>query len=918
MSGTIQRFSSRRQRLDRSFLAARLKGALSYDRIAGYFSSSLLEVVGEELESVAGPIRIICNSDLHPLDVQTAKAAQAAVWQSWTASQPEALLHGVAAPRARERFRRLYELLHNGKLQVRVLPDEVFGLIHGKAGVITLADGSRTCFMGSANESRSAWQMNYELIWEDASPEAVAWVQEEFDALWASHNAVPLAEAVVQDIERLARRRVLYTVDDWIAAPEAGQAPDPAAPVVEAPVYRQEVGLWQHQKYFVKTVFDMHCGPTGKARFVLADQVGLGKTLQLAMSAQLIALTGSKPILVICPKTLVWQWQDEMRDLLDMPSAVWDGRRWVDERGVEHAILGPEGIRKCPRRVGIISGGLVSRRSETAQQLLRLQYDCVILDEAHRARRRNLGEKRDGEAADPNNLLRFMYDLAERTRSLLLATATPVQLRPIEAWDLLDVLSRGDEAVLGNMYSYWRHGARALDLIMGRMDLPMEDAERWEWLRNPLPPKQEHHDFEILRKRLRTPDQQAVTAGSSLVDLQPPDRARIARDFASLVTHHNPFIRRIVRRTREQLEQQIDPEINEPLLKPIAVELLGESEHDAIRLPPFLLEAYDLAEDFCELLSDRMRAGFMRTLLLRRMGSSIHAGMTTAQNMLNNWESIETTEDEDDQEEDASADPVHVLSSSARTLTEDERALLGRCLEALAANKDRDPKVAVVVDLLRDRHWLEAGCIVFSQYRDSIQWLGEQLTQEFPEEPIALYSSATTSGIMRSGEWSPMPRERLKEMVRLGELRLMLGTDAASEGLNLQRLARLINLDLPWNPTRLEQRKGRIQRIGQVHDTVKVYNMRYKDSVEDRVHELLSNRLQGIYQLFGQIPDVLEDAWIAVALGDIERAKKIIAELPKAHPFEVRYTQVEPVNWESCQTVLDAGEKRRVLSMGWG
>jgi superfamily II DNA/RNA helicase len=68
-------------------------------------------------------------------------------------------------------------------------------------------------------------------------------------------------------------------------------------------------------------------------------------------------------------------------------------------------------------------------------------------------------------------------------------------------------------------------------------------------------------------------------------------------------------------------------------------------------------------------------------------------------------------------------------------------------------------------------------------------------------------------------------------MVQRGELRLLLGTDAASEGLNLQRLGALINLDLPWNPTRLEQRKGRIQRIGQLRDTVRVYNMRYQDSV---------------------------------------------------------------------------------------
>lgn len=910
---SLSRFSSRRQLLDRSFLAARLQDALSYDRIAGYFSSSLLEVVGEELESLAGPIRIVCNSDLHPLDVQTAKTAQAAVWQSWTASQPEALLQGTGAPRAAERFRRLYDLLRSGKLQVRVLPDEVFGLIHGKAGVITLADGSRTCFLGSANESRSAWQMNYELVWEDPSPEAVQWVQDEFDALWGSPQAVPLAEAVVQDMDRLARRRVLYTVDEWIAAPEADQALDPAAPLVEAPVYRQEVGLWQHQKYFVKMAFDMHCGPAGKARLVLADQVGLGKTLQLAMAAQLMALAGDRPILVICPKTLVWQWQHEMRDLLDMPSAVWDGRRWVDERGVEHAVLGPEGIRKCPRRVGIVSSGLVSRRSEAAQHLLRLQYDCVILDEAHRARRGNLGDKRDGETPDPNNLLAFMYQLAERTRSLLLATATPVQLRPIEAWDLLNILSCGDETVLGNTVSRWRHGAEALALVMGRADLPTDEDQRWDWLRNPLPPKREHHDFAILRKRLQMPDQEAVAAGNALFDLRPPDRARINRDFGSLVSGHNPFIRRIVRRTRQQLEQQIDSETGEPLLKPIAVELLGEGEHDAIRLPPFLREAYDLAEAFCALLNERMQgAGFMRTLLLRRAGSSMQAGLLTAQTMLNNWESIESPDEEDDEE-----DQPPQVSAASRTLTDQERLLLERFLAALEANKERDPKAAVVVELLRNRHWLELGCIVFSQYRASIQWLAEHLTREFPDEPIALYSDATTSGIMRGGQWTPATRESLKLMVKRGELRLMLGTDAASEGLNLQRLARLINLDLPWNPTRLEQRKGRIQRIGQLHDTVQIYNMRYHDSVEDRVHQLLSDRLHDIYTLFGQIPDVLEDVWVRVAVGQKTEAQKIIDNLPEEHPFEVRYSQVEPVDWESCSQVLDAAEKRRVLSAGW-
>ncbi len=61
----------------------------------------------------------------------------------------------------------------------------------------------------------------------------------------------------------------------------------------------------------------------------------------------------------------------------------------------------------------------------------------------------------------------------------------------------------------------------------------------------------------------------------------------------------------------------------------------------------------------------------------------------------------------------------------------------------------------------------------------------------------------------------------------------------------------------------------------------------------------------------------LEDAWVAMALGEKERAKKIIDELPKSHPFELRYTHVAKINWESCRQVLDAAEKQRVLTAGW-
>jgi hypothetical protein len=94
--------------------------------------------------------------------------------------------------------------------------------------------------------------------------------------------------------------------------------------------------------------------------------------------------------------------------------------------------------------------------------------------------------------------------------------------------------------------------------------------------------------------------------------------------------------------------------------------------------------------------------------------------------------------------------------------------------------------------------------------------------------------------------------------------------------------------------------------------------MRYKESVEDRVHQLLSERLAGIYTLFGQLPDVLEDVWIDVALGQLERAKTTIDAVPQRHPFDIKYYKMTKVPWESCTTVLNAANRQQCLSRGWG
>ena len=930
----VTRHSSRRNRLDQTVLNQRLEGAASYDRIAGYFRSSLFEVAGEALAQVTGPVRIICNSDLDPQDFVTAVAAQAALRRNWCSGKPE-----DAPPIALPRYRALYEALTNKKIEVRVLPDSAFGLIHGKAGVVRRADGTATAFLGSVNESASAWRVNYELLWEDSDPETIAWVQEEFDALWNDPRAIDLAccPFIAQDVQRIIGRRVIEPEELKATNDPTAAA---AAAAVESPVYRREQGLWPHQKYFARLALERH--RLGGARLVLADQVGLGKTIQLAMAAMLMALDdpAGGPILVLAPKPLLQQWQDELMELLALPSARWNGRAWIDENDLEYPSDGVKSLGKCPRRIGLVSQGLVVRGlSEAVSQLLNRHYTCVIVDESHRARRRKV-PKVDARAdeidekAEPNKLMAFLREIGLKTKSMLLATATPVQLHPVEAWDLLHILSHGNDGVLGGwtQTSPWYRPSHCLDIATGIEAVPTDDArDGWQYVRDPLPSRFEDSGFERIRRSLDASDTRWQFNPESLDKLSPAIRRVQLQN--GLLPHYgelfNPLLRCIVRRTRGYLEATINPATGSYFLPKVTVKLFGEENEAALVLGSYLLEAYQEAEAFSLLLQQRVKgAGFFKTLLLRRIGSSMEAGRRTIRKLLGEEPDTPDDEEEDDAEEPEPAQagrPPHG-ASDFKNFTDAEIASLRRCLDLLKQGGTNDPKLEALIGYLRGTHpgvtrgWLDLGCILFSQYYDTVRWVGDEMAKraEFASMDIGLYAGSNRSGFWRDGKFQRCDRNILKGRVRSGELKLLLGTDAASEGLNLQRLGTLINIDLPWNPTRLEQRKGRIQRIGQARNEIWIANLRYRDSVEDRVHQVLANRLEAIHGLFGQIPDTLEDVWVQVALNDEQAARQLIDRTTATrNPFDVKYSKVEDADWETCASVLNTMSMKELLSRGW-
>ena len=910
---SIRRFSSRTHRLDASFLMQHLAGALSYKRIAGYFTSSLFEVAGEALEHIS-EVKIVCNVDIHPDDLKVAQLRESKMLGRWNerALEAEALLN-------RERYRRLDAFLAKHGQAVRVAPDDICGFVHGKAGVITLADDRRLGFIGSMNETRSGWQRHYEILWEDESPEGVAWIEEEFDFLW--NAAKPLPQAVIREVYRRGYRREIEFIeieDDESLAPAA---------LIESPLYREGQQLQPWQQGFLTECL-RHQRLYGTVRLLLADEVGLGKTLSLATAALTLCLLADKDcgsrraVVIFAPATLTEQWQTEMLDKLGIPTARWDtmGKVWLD---ADERVLSPAGreqIIHCPLRIGIVSTGLMMRDSLEKQHLLGMRFGVVILDEAHKARTRQGFGK---EAGTPNELLAFMREIAARADHVLLGTATPIQTNPVDLWDLLGILHQGPgRFVLGHDLAPWHRPEEVLDILAGRVEVESL-AYAWELLRSPLPRTESTSEprarrlFSAIRQDLGLKNGEWQT-NRSLAELTEETREVLEEELerriagATLFQRENPLVRHVVLRKRQQLEDanllarvgvDVHPE-REQATEQRTFDVLFEGK--ALRTSEDFRQAYGEARAFGKALAKRGKgSGFMKNLMEQRICSSIHAGLSTARRLLKG----DTVHEEDEEQE-----------GDIKVETGEERDVLQRLIARLE-RLEADPKMEAVVYFLDKEQWRDLGVIIFSQYYDTAKWLADALAARYPEEAVGLYAGAGRSRLYQRGDSVSVERETLKRMVAEHQIRVMVATDAACEGLNLQTLGTLINIDLPWNPTRLEQRIGRIKRFGQRRETVDMLNLVFEQTVDEKIYERLSERMKNRYDLFGSLPDTIKDEWIEDIETLGERLDEYINAQKTATGFDLRYTATmmpPEKDWREFTEVLSRRDLATLMSAAWG
>ena len=483
------------------FYVPALEAAERYDRLTGYFNARAFALASRGIEGLVrngGRMRLVvgCTLDAAEVDaIERGEDLRDAVERKLVAL-PLAPPDGDGS----DALELLSWMVAKGHLDVKVaVPCDAAGrpvadqaIFHEKSGIIEDKTGERIAWTGSLNETAAGWRTNWETInvfrgWSEA--ERVDEEERNFARIWSAKDGngtrrllvldVPtavrkdlmrflpegeerpkrLVEADVEDkddTERSPRERAVKdsarTLDPrakaWALILDAASLPGGEC-VGEA---TSAVTPWPHQVRAFQRLYD-HWPP----RLLIADEVGLGKTIQAGMLIRQAWLAGlAKRVLVLAPKAVLRQWQIELREKLNLNWPIYDGARlsWRAPGGATGSIDRRVGRDVWHRESAVIASSQLVRRAERAEALLQAEpWDLVVLDEAHHARRRGgtTGEDR------PNALLGLMRRLKDRTEGLLLLTATPMQVDPVEVWDLLRLLGLPDAWTAEEFIRFFEH-----------------------------------------------------------------------------------------------------------------------------------------------------------------------------------------------------------------------------------------------------------------------------------------------------------------------------------------------------------------------------------------------------------------------------------------------------------------------------
>ncbi len=902
-----------------SFYVPALEDAERYDRLTGYFNAGALALAARGVEGLVrngGRMRLIAGCVLAPEEIAAIQRGE-----ELRARLEQRLAEAPLAPpdeATTDALELLAWMVARGHLDVKVaVPCDIDGnpvhdaaLFHEKTGIVEDRAGNRLAWTGSLNETAAGWLYNWESIsvytgW-GPEPERVDGEDENFARLWADGAR----RAIVLDLPEAARRDLLRFmpadappsrlrkpkgpppnrtegVADPPDPPPAPPAPPPLSDlcklvwsfIAEAPrsgpggarvgEATAAVTPWPHQTRAFERLYGRR-----PPKLLIADEVGLGKTVQAGMLLRQAWLAGrAERILILAPKAVLGQWQTELREKFNLNWPVYDGRKLVRYpspalRGMHERDAGPRGWLDEP---AVIASSHLMRRRERAEVLLTEAepWDLIVLDEAHHARRRAAGS---GQEGGPNALLALMRGLKERTSGLVLLTATPMQVHPVELWDLLDLLGLPPEWTAEAFLRFFEdiEQPHPPPAALDRMARLFQAVERvWGEVGGEAARDLAGLSRLKTRKVLRALRDEA---GIPRRQLEADER----RAALALVRAHTPIRHLVSRHTREVLRRYFRAGM---LSTPVA-----ERRVDDRFIPMTAAEraVYDDVEDYISTVYDRADAGeraavgFVMTVYRRRLASSFRALRATLERRLATIDAGDAARPaglDEDAPDDETADEIldadEVGELERRAAAAEERAgienLLGR-VGRLPADSKLGRLEETLAGLRRDGY---AQAMVFTQYADTMEFLRDAL-RAGGEARLMCFSGRGGEIPVAGGGWRAIGRGDARRRFRSGEADVLLCTDAAAEGLNFQFCGALVNYDMPWNPMRVEQRIGRIDRLGQRHATIRVFNLHYEDTVETDVYRALRDRI-GLFEtvvgplqpILAQLPRTLADAVLA-------------------------------------------------------
>lgn len=901
----------------REFYIPFLQRINQYDRVAGYFRSSSLALASRGMTSFVnrdGKMRLIAGVDMSIEDVQAVLDGKQSTLEnhlnqvlSEKASWPEQAERGVEL---------LSWMVKHGYLEIKValrrhaqtgeslpLESSEDGYVHEKWALGHDEEGETLYASGSWNESETALKRNAENIDVDCSWQGekerskIADAVRSFESLWKNEHPA----FIVKDLPTAVKEKLLKFSEGITVPVEINnlpsEAPVPALSVTEAlrfaaikyaplmpsgeylGMYTAPVELWPHQEVVARRIIENY-----PASHLMCDEVGLGKTIEAGLAIRSLYLSQrAKRILIAAPASLTRQWQREMATKFFLPFDRVTASPTVCREAIfpteEKTTIG----NLYDSNLTIISTGLMARKPRRRLLKQAQSFDLALVDEAHYARRSNSTKGCRGYPRF-NQLYQTISDyLRGNSRSLLMATATPMQLDPIEVSDLIRLSNRvgafqydpslmllyyrlvgaisGGEALKSEEWDLMRHAVTSIRHL---------DPKLWEYLNNV-----------VIDAVSKISLQQWLDHGIKPMSFELPSLARLlfaAAPLSRVMQRHTRDLLKIYRKKGKLSANLADRYV---IPTPKIVFTAQESKVDSL-LGEYCkgLREQLLANGLNE--SGQVALGFYLSFLRLRFASSLSALKLT---LLRRKAKVETTlihhlkntNNPDDLDELAElliegneddADAVEVmLNNRAANDLKWERVQIDSLLGELEIIYEDSNKFIALLKVLKQRqsgHRIKQT-VIFTRFLDTLRDIQQRLQTKFPDLLIGTYSGEGGSYFdLNKRKMVGVERDIIKHRFVQGDIDILLCTDAAAEGLNLQTADLLVNYDLPWNPMKVEQRIGRIDRIGQKHNDIYVLNLCFADSAEQFVYERLLQRLANANlvvgtQQFSMLPVTTEE-----------------------------------------------------------